>query len=90
MNGLAIPADLPEPLRSRYMGIDEKRAAIFHKPTELVALPEEEVERLIDILAATELESPAGALAKAPLELLLEHRKLDEELFAILDGYFLP
>ena len=86
----AIPADLPEPLRSRYMEVDEKRAAVFQKIAELVALPAEEVGRLIETWEDTELESPAGALAKAPLHMLVEHRKLSEELFSILDSYFQP
>lgn len=88
---LTIPNDLPELLRSRYCAIDERRAAKFQEIVKSVNLQAEEVEKLVEIWEDHDLDNSSGAPAKTPLQVLLaEHHELGEQLFDLLDSYFLP
>jgi hypothetical protein len=89
--GIAIPDDLPEPLRSRYSATAERHAAKFQEIVDLVDLPAEEVEELVENWEEADIDNPSGVPAKTPLQVLLaEHHELGEELLDLLDTYFLP
>jgi len=90
-DGITIPDDLPEPPRSQYIAIDEKRAAKFQQIVQLVDLPAEEVEELVENWEDADIDSQSGTAAKTPLQVLLaEHHELSEELLDLLDDHFIP
>jgi hypothetical protein len=91
LNGIVIPDDLPEPLRSRYVEISDRRAVKFQEIVALVGLPAEEVEKLLENWDAPDLDHPDDVPAKTPFQVLLaEHHALGEELLDLLDSHFLP